>query len=123
MTKYVWLAVGTLAGGFGRYALTAGVQRLVGPGFPYGTLLVNTTGCFVIGLAGAVASDRGLSVDARMFLMTGFCAAFTTFSTLILDSTNLMKEGHGLTSAANLFGSIAVGVMAVYLGALVAKTF
>src|ERR1700693_2480640 len=95
-TMLAWsnLAAGSLAGGFARYFMAGAVHRALGTSFPYGTFLVNISGCFLIGLFDCLATERfALNPTARLLLMTGFCGAFTTFSTLILETSNLMKDG------------------------------
>lgn len=111
------LAAGSLAGGFARYGLGTAVYRLAGTAFPYGTLAVNTLGCLVIGALDAVVQGRqALGPDGRLFLMTGFCGAFTTFSALILETENFFRAGQFLRGSANLAISLILGILAFRLG-------
>ncbi|HRY29999.1 MAG TPA: CrcB family protein, partial [Elusimicrobiota bacterium] len=88
MEKWIYLAVGSVAGGFARYLLSGAVHSKWGSGFPYGTLAVNLCGCFLIGLLNGLAEEKFLlNPHARLLLMTGFCGAFTTFSTIMLESS------------------------------------
>ncbi len=116
------LAAGSLAGGFARYWLGGRVYQVWGASFPYGTLAVNLSGCFVIGLLDALAMERFvLGPSARLLLMTGFCGAFTTFSTLILETSNLMKGGDFVRALLNALGSLLLGLILFRLGALAGR--
>ena len=123
-TLLAWssLAAGSLAGGFARYFMAGAVYKTLGASFPYGTFLVNITGCFLIGLFAVLATERFvLDPAARLLLMTGFCGAFTTFSTLILETSNLMKGGDFARATLNAFGSLAVGLIVFRLGTLAGR--
>lgn len=88
--------------------------------FPLGTMVVNVTGCFLIGWLSAVAGpalDRAwLRPEIRDFLMIGFCGGYTTFSTFGLQTLSLGRDGEWLWAAVNVIGSNAAGLFAVYLG-------
>jgi CrcB protein len=116
------LAAGSLAGGFARYWFGGYIYRFAGTSFPYGTFAVNMTGCFLIGLLDALAMDRFvLGPNGRLLLMTGFCGAFTTFSTLILETSNLMKGGDFVRALLNALGSLLLGLILFRLGALAGR--
>jgi CrcB protein len=116
------LAAGSLAGGFARYWFGGYIYRVFGTSFPYGTFAVNMTGCFLIGVFDALANERfALDPAARLLLMTGFCGAFTTFSTLILETANLMKGGDFARALLNAVGSLVVGMIVFRLGALTGR--
>ena len=117
MSKYMPLAVGTLAGGFCRYWLAGAVYEVFGSRFPHGTLVVNLSGCFAIGLLNALAEAKMLlGPEARILLMTGFCGAFTTFSTFMLETSNLLKDGELIRASANVAGSLIAGFVLFRLG-------
>ena len=123
-TMVAWssLAAGSLAGGFARYFMAGAVYRSLGASFPYGTFLVNMLGCFLIGLFDCLAAERFvLDPAARLLLMTGFCGAFTTFSTLILETSNLMKGGDFARALFNALGSLVVGMLVFRLGTLAGR--
>ncbi len=117
MTQFLYLGAGTLAGGFARYFLTGAVTRLTGAGFPYGTLTVNLLGCFIIGFLGVLANERlSLGPEAQLLWMTGFCGAFTTFSTFMLETGTLTQDGHPLRAFAYILLSVSAGFAAYRLG-------
>lgn len=120
MEKWGALALGGIFGVFARYLLASKVYSYAGTGFPYGTLVVNVSGCFAIGLFDSWAGTRGLlGPTARLFLMTGFCGAYTTFSTLILETSNLAADGELLRALLNYLGSGVLGFALFRLGMLV----
>lgn len=122
MSKWISLAIGSLAGGFARYALAGLAYRVLGAAFPYGTLAVNLSGCFLIGFFNSLAEQKFLlGPNARMLLMIGFCGAFTTFSTLILETSYLAKDGQVLQALANLGASVLLGFIAFHLGVLLGE--
>lgn len=110
MVKFLALALGGIAGTAARYGVAAGVYRLFGAGFPYGTLAVNASGCFLIGLLESMAEVRFLIGPAgRLLLMTGFCGAYTTFSALILETSHLLRDGEATRAFLNFMGNGALG--------------
>ncbi len=119
--KMFWqyLAVGGAgaAGAMSRYFLATWCGRLFGTAFPIGTFLVNVLGSFVLGWFLASFGDRlALSQTLRLAIGVGFIGAFTTFSSLMVESTSLMQEGAFIKAAVNLLGSLAIGLLAVRLG-------
>lgn len=118
---FLGLAAGSLAGGFGRFALASAVARGAGTSFPWGVLAVNLLGCFA---AGAVDASAGrLSLEARQALLAGFCGAFTTFSALMLDASGMLKAGEGGKALLYVTLSAAAGLACLRLGALLAARF
>ncbi len=116
---YLWVAIGGALGSMARYGCSGLVSSLTGSALPYGTLLVNVTGAALIGLfAGlSVPEGRGLiPVSGRLFLMTGICGGYTTFSTFSLETLNLMSDGEWGWAIANMVGSVALCMVAVWLG-------
>jgi len=112
MTKWLNLVWGSIAGGFSRYLLAGLIQQVAGAGFPYGTLVVNLSGCLLIGYLDALAEVRFiLGPDARMLLMTGFCGAYTTFSTYILETSHLIRDGQLWRALVNIMVSVAAGLL------------
>ncbi len=122
MSKWLHLIVGGIAGTCARYALSGAIYQLAGTEFPYGTLVVNLLGCGLIGLFAGLAEERLLlGPNARVLLMAGFCGAFTTFSTFMLETANLLKDGEVFQASVNVGASVVAGFIAFKLGLLVAE--
>jgi CrcB protein len=112
MDKLRNLAIGGFTGTAARYLLATWVYKATGTEFPYGTMVVNLSGCLLIGLFNSLAEVRFLlGPSERMLLMTGFCGAYTTFSTLILETSNLINDGEMLRASMNFFGSGLLGLL------------
>jgi fluoride exporter len=119
---YLLIAVGGAAGALSRYVVDDLVTRAAGGAFPLGTLVVNLTGSFVLGLLFALVIERSaLPADLRAPVMIGFIGAYTTFSTWMLESMRLMEDGAWLLAAANLGGSVVLGMLAVFAGLAVGR--
>lgn len=122
MAKWLELAAGGILGTFARYFLSGAVHRVFGVTFPFGTLVVNLVGCFAIGFLAVLAEEKFLlGPTARVFLMIGFCGAFTTFSTLILETSNLTKDGESLYAFMNIALSVVLGFLVFRLGVMLAR--
>jgi CrcB protein len=122
MIKFLNLVIGGAAGTIARYLLAGFVYRLAGTTFPYGTLLVNISGCFILGFLVSLAGKKFiLGPDARILLMIGFCGAFTTFSTLIFESDNLLRNGQAVRAFANIFVSVILGLILFRVGSLLGE--
>jgi CrcB protein len=117
MTKWFSFIITSLLGAFARYYLATFVYKKLGTGFPYGTLLVNLSGCLAIGFFNSLAESRMLlSPIERLALMTGFCGAFTTFSSFLLETSNLLKLGEWGLGVSNVAVSVTVGLIFLRLG-------
>lgn len=117
MNMILAVAVGGALGATGRFLMGKMMFRLMGPGFPWGTLSVNILGSFLIGLLVALlAMKTNLSHTWQGFLVIGCLGGFTTFSAFSME-VGLMLERHELTQAAlYAFGSLFAGVLALFLG-------
>lgn len=117
MDKWVNIIVGGIAGTVSRYLVAGVVHRVVGTGFPYGTLMVNLVGCFLIGFLAALSEVKFLlSSNARLLLMIGFCGAFTTFSTFMFETASLMRDGENFRAFLNVAVSVVGGFLVFKLG-------
>ncbi|HPW65308.1 MAG TPA: fluoride efflux transporter CrcB [Candidatus Omnitrophota bacterium] len=122
--KWIALVSGGTLGTLARYWFGGAVYQTLGASFPYGTLVVNLTGCWLIGLLTVLAEEKFLlGPSARVFLMIGFCGAYTTFSTFMLETADLMKSGENFRAFMNVFPSVVAGFLALRAGILTAKFF
>ena len=122
MDKWLFLLIGGIAGTFARYAIVGAAYQKIGTTFPYGTLIVNLVGCFLIGFFDVIVEKKiAIAPQLRLLLMVGFCGAFTTFSAFILDSYNLIKAGETLRAFLNVIGSVALGFIVFRLGIFFAE--
>jgi CrcB protein len=116
------IGLGGFAGAIARYAVDGAVSDRTGGGFPWGTLVINATGSFVLGLLFALTTERAiLPADIRGPLMIGFLGAYTTFSTWMLESWRLIEGGSYGAAVANLGGSVVVGLIAVSAGLVIGR--
>lgn len=123
MMNILLVMAGGSLGALSRYGVSLLAAKLFGPRFPWGTAIVNLSGCFLIGLAFALA-DRGLGImnpSIQLFFITGYLGALTTFSTFGLETVNAFREGRYLVSAANILANNAIGSFLVFLGILVGR--
>ncbi|HEY6169979.1 MAG TPA: fluoride efflux transporter CrcB [Verrucomicrobiae bacterium] len=123
--NYLFIAFGSALGGVLRYWLSGIVAHRFGEAFPLGTLVVNVTGSFLIGFIFAISGTEGrmlLPPAARNFLMAGICGGYTTFSSFSLQTLNLARDGEWLYAGLNILGSVALCLVAVWLGHLAAQT-
>lgn len=122
MGKVIALTVGSLAGGFARYYLAGFMYRVFGTNFPHGTLAVNLIGCFLIGFFASLSEEKFLmGPEVRLLLMVGFCGAFTTFSTFMLETANLLKDGENVHALLNIFLSLIFGFLVFKIGVFLAE--
>ncbi len=118
----VLIAVGGALGSVTRYLVDGWVLDRVGGTFPFGTLVVNLTGAFVLGVLSALTIDRSvLPADIRAPVMIGFIGAYTTFSTLMLESWRLVESGEVVAGTVNVLGSVGLGILAVLAGLTVGR--
>ena len=116
------IALGGAGGAVSRYLVDTLVSERVGAEFPWGTFVVNMTGSFVLGVLFALAVERDvLPSDMRLPVMTGFVGAYTTFSTLMLETWRLAETGSTVAAVANIVGSVAVGLTVMAGGLVVGR--
>jgi CrcB protein len=122
MGKWLGLAAGGLLGTFARYFLAGAVHRVLGATFPFGTMVVNLLGCFAIGFLAVLAEEKFLlGPGLRVFLMIGFCGAFTTFSTFVFETSALAKDGETFFALMNITLSVILGFLVFRLGVMLAR--
>lgn len=116
------IGLGSFCGGIFRFLLTRFVQNHFLAAFPFGTMVVNIVGCFLIGIFYALF-ERGnlLNTDLRLFLTGGLCGGFTTFSTFMNENFVLLREQNYLYFMSYTVLSIVLGLTAVYVGHLIIK--
>ncbi|MGX1349437.1 CrcB protein [Bradyrhizobium elkanii] len=118
------VAIGGSLGSVARYLMAIGAGRLVGTEFPWGTLVINIVGSFLIGvLAEAFALSWNASQVTRVFLTVGICGGFTTFSTFSLDAIVLMQRGELWAAGAYIAASVALSILALFGGLLLVRAF
>lgn len=117
MDKWFVLFIAGGAGTLARYIVSGACYQMMGTGFPYGTFVVNITGCFLAGFLAALAEGKfAMTAQVKLFLMAGFLGAFTTFSAFIFETANLIKMGQTLTALGNVLLSVIVGFLLFRLG-------
>lgn len=116
------VGLGGFAGAVSRYLLDGWVSERNPTAFPVGTLVVNLTGTFLLGILFAWVIERDvLPPEVRAPLMIGFLGAYTTFSTYVLESWRLVEDGAWVLAFANLAGSVVLGMVAVLAGLAVGR--
>jgi fluoride exporter len=117
LTKIALVMIGGSMGALSRYGISLLSVRLFGTGFPWGTLLVNLGGCFLIGLSFALADRTQLiNPSARLFFVTGFLGALTTFSTYGYETFSAIQAGSHWLAVGNVLLNNAAGLILVFLG-------
>lgn len=119
MLLYVLVALGGALGSVSRFWLNGLVSSHVGETFPWGTLVANVSGSFVIGFFATLTAPDGrvfASSNARQFFMTGVCGGYTTFSSFSLQTLNLARDGEWLRAGGNTLASVAACLAAVWAG-------
>ena len=109
------VGLGSLLGGVSRYLLTEGVKLFFQGSFPFGTFLINMTGCFLIGLLSGLLAHQGSSAY-RFLLAVGFCGSFTTFSTFSMENFQLLTTKAYLIFFLNIGLSVILGILFAGLG-------
>lgn len=119
--SYLLIALGGAIGSVGRAWIGIAAARLLGMGFPWGTMVVNVIGSCVIGIVAATALSPSRTVlppEIRIFLMVGFCGGFTTFSSFSLQSFELLRDGRLAAAGANIVLSVGLCLIATAAGYL-----
>lgn len=125
MDRALWIFVGSGLGGVARHALTAWVTAKAGTDFPWGTLSVNVTGSWMIGLVGTLLAGMARPAGAQWagdFIVVGVLGGFTTYSAYSFQTLMLARGGHELRAMLYALGTLALCLLAVAGGAAVART-
>lgn len=113
MKSLLWVALGGALGSMGRFLIS---RWLPSSAFPWGTFAVNIAGCFLIGIFWAMSlKNTAITENFRLFLITGICGGFTTFSTFALENLSLLRDGKFSLFLMYSLGSLVLGIFAVFL--------
>lgn len=122
LDKYLVVAVGGALGAMARYWLGSVIGQALPSRFPYGTVVINITGCFIIGFFLTLASEKiNISPNWRLAVAVGFVGAYTTFSTFEYETFKLVETGSGLSALMNVIVSLVLGFAAVWGGVAMAR--
>lgn len=120
----LWIAFGSALGGVLRFWFSGIIAQKFGETFPWGTILVNVTGCFLIGFIDSLTGLSGRALihpHARQFIMIGVLGGYTTFSSFSLQTLNLVRDGQWVYAAGNVVLSVVACLVAVWLGHVCAE--
>jgi fluoride exporter len=121
---YLLIGIGGFLGANARYLVAVWVAERLGGVFPYGTLIINVSGSFILGfLGGAITEGILLHANWRLFFAIGFLGAYTTFSTFSFENFMLIQERLYLQALVNMLASVCLGLIAVLGGMIVARLF
>ena len=121
--SYIWIAIGSALGGVLRFLFSGLIAERIGEIFPWGTLVVNFSGSWIIGFFFTLTGPDGrllVGTTARQFVLVGICGGYTTFSSFSLQTLNLAREGDWLRASANVVASVVLCLFAVWLGHIAA---
>jgi fluoride exporter len=126
MQNYIWVAVGSALGGVARYWCSGVAATMIGETFPWGTLIVNVVGSFIIGFFATLTGPDGrwfIGSTGRLFVMVGICGGYTTFSSFSLQTLNLLQDGEWLYAGLNIVASVVLCLLGVWIGHVFAGGF
>jgi CrcB protein len=122
MQQFFIVGIGSFLGGGLRYLISVFFNQKINPDFPYATLAVNLLGCLLIGLFYSLFEKSLINNDWKLFLTTGLCGGFTTFSAFSMESLQLFKQGNLFAMLMYIIISIVLGIALTYAGYLIAKS-
>ncbi|MDF0490539.1 fluoride efflux transporter CrcB [Sphingomonas sp. H39-1-10] len=120
MMTYIWIAAGGLIGTLLRYQINLFFTARLGEAMPWGTIIINITGSFIIGLFAALTETGGrwaVPPEIRAFILVGLCGGYTTFSSFSLQTLALIQSGEIARALGNVVTSVVAGLLAVWIGA------
>lgn len=122
MQQLLFLAIAGALGSLSRYALGGLIQKATGIDFPWGTLIVNATGCLIIGYFMQLALNTDIiPANLRVVVTIGFLGAFTTFSTFSYETVKLLEAGVFMPALLNILANVGIGLAATFSGMLLGK--
>lgn len=117
------VSLGAIAGALSRYYISLWFLQRFGIAYPYGTFVINITGCFVMGFFFTLSAERIMTIspEIRLLVATGFLGSYTTFSTYGLETITLLCAQGFVTALTYWLGSALVGILSVQMGVIVAR--
>lgn len=119
--QLVAIGIGGAIGAVLRFTISGLAYNLLGDSFPWGTLVVNIVGSFLIGFLSRLFEDMAIAPNLRVLILVGGLGAFTTFSTYALENVNLLRDGQLGTAFLNITTSTLLGIVSVFLGMILAN--
>jgi CrcB protein len=124
VTRFLLIALGGSLGALARYGASFWVQERVAGNFPYGTFIVNISGCLIMGLVMTRLNEGGeVSVNWRYLIPVGFIGAYTTFSSFEFEMFRLTEQGASPVALIYMVSSLMLGYLALWLGVIIARAF
>ena len=123
MKLLLLVGTGSFIGGISRYWAAQLIQQKFLSAFPYGTMGVNILGCFIIGMVFGLSERTNLAPEWRLFLATGFCGGFTTFSAFSNETLGLLRDGQLWSALVYVTASVLFGLVAIFAGISLFKFF
>ncbi len=124
MEGILFVAIGGGVGSAARYLTSLWAAERLGADFPFGTLIVNVVGCYIIGLFMVLATEKYLLPNHwRLLVASGFLGGLTTFSSFSYETLRFVQEGAWPSAAVNLTANLAAGLIATWLGVVTARSF
>jgi CrcB protein len=124
VSRYLLIALGGAFGAMARYGVSFWIQERVGGAFPYGTFIVNITGCLIMGVVMTRLNEGGeVSVNWRYLVPIGLIGGYTTFSAFEFEAFRILEQGLPLVGLGYVVSSVVVGYLALWLGVVTARAF